>query len=76
VDKEDIFSRIKKWAERNGKPLDEFYQKRTLPDRSDSVRRQEDLGMSRLAFEALENDDLRRIMVPMDVVLKLSRPLR
>lgn len=70
VDREDIFDRIKRWTERYGVAIDQFCQE---PKSAILERRESSGPKSLIAFDTLEIDELRRIMVPMDVVLKLLR---
>ncbi len=67
VEGHDVISLINNWAERNSAPLNEYYLGTAVPHRSETNRKQ----FPELA--TLEVDDLKRIMVPMDIVLKLLR---
>ena len=68
IDIEAVHAAIGKWAQRNGINLERFYAGSSHATVESKPRDEKTLNLA-----SLDQDDLKRIMVPMDVVMKLLR---
>jgi hypothetical protein len=69
IDNASVHQAIRSWATRTGTNLEQYYNV-TGPPKRTTVNLK---SLSSLAFESLSEDDLKRILIPLDIIVKLLR---